>query len=174
MFWIFQRFCIAAQLGYIMTTDSLNKTSLVRQTVSGSSHGRLHQLTPYPRPFRHRWVKPSITNLALSQLPLLPGSFDLITYSKSCGVLSMLEQTMGASNFFQGVSNYLERFKFRNADIDDLWEQMTIGSNTSLGSISRLMEGWVSRIDLGVRSLLMCQVLGTNLIKRAQKIMWNF
>ncbi|XP_075251998.1 endoplasmic reticulum aminopeptidase 1-like [Convolutriloba macropyga] len=72
------------------------------------------------------------------------GSFDLITYWKSCGVLSMLEHAMGSKQFFAGVGKYLDTFKYSNAHVGDLWNMMTIGSNQSLGNISHLMESWIN------------------------------
>ncbi|XP_073838653.1 aminopeptidase N-like [Musca autumnalis] len=47
--------------------------------------------------------------------------FDSISYRKGASILKMLHMLMGHEAFFEVIRNYLERFKFRNAEKDDLW-----------------------------------------------------
>ncbi len=47
--------------------------------------------------------------------------FDRISYDKGGSVLHMLEDFVGEEHFQKGLSNYLQRFAYKNATKDDLW-----------------------------------------------------
>lgn len=52
--------------------------------------------------------------------------FDSITYSKGASVIRMLADYMGEENFQKGVTNYLTKYKFKNAVTDDFLTEMDI------------------------------------------------
>ncbi|XP_076628458.1 glutamyl aminopeptidase [Colletes latitarsis] len=54
--------------------------------------------------------------------------FDRISYQKAAAVLRMLEDTIGNSKFVLGVRRYLDEYRFRNAESDDLFE--LVGNST--------------------------------------------
>jgi puromycin-sensitive aminopeptidase len=71
--------------------------------------------------------------------------FDLISYEKGCSVLYMIYQYMGADNFMEGVSVYLRKFAYGNAEGKDLWNSLqdvcdAKGLNLPVRDI---MLGWV-------------------------------
>ncbi|VDK65081.1 unnamed protein product [Onchocerca ochengi] len=51
-------------------------------------------------------------------------AFDVITYNKGSSIISMIRHVMGSENFKKGLHNYLESYKYRNADHDDLWSAL--------------------------------------------------
>lgn len=56
--------------------------------------------------------------------------FDSITYSKGSSVIRMLADYMGEEKFQQGVTSYLNKYKFKNAVTDDFLTEMdNIDSN---------------------------------------------
>uniref|UniRef100_A0A0A1WLH6 Aminopeptidase n=1 Tax=Zeugodacus cucurbitae TaxID=28588 RepID=A0A0A1WLH6_ZEUCU len=50
--------------------------------------------------------------------------FDLITYGKGASIIRMLEDFIGAENFQKAVTNYLDRFKFKNAVTEDFLDEV--------------------------------------------------
>ncbi|XP_062584013.1 glutamyl aminopeptidase-like, partial [Saccostrea cucullata] len=49
-------------------------------------------------------------------------SFDSISYSKGMAILRMLMGFVGWEDFQKGLRLYVNRFKFRNAKMDELWD----------------------------------------------------
>ena len=47
--------------------------------------------------------------------------FDLISYEKGASLIRMLSYIIGKEAFKAGMHDYLEAFKFSNADQNDLW-----------------------------------------------------
>lgn len=50
--------------------------------------------------------------------------FDSITYSKGSSIIRMLADYMGEENFQKGVTNYLNKYKYKNAVTDDFLTEM--------------------------------------------------
>ena len=88
------------------------------------------------------------------------GMFDVITYQKGGAILRMLEGHLGPEAFRQGVSAYLQRHRFGNAETRDLWTALDTAAGPPTGtepsartadvprarvSIPRVMDAWVSR-----------------------------
>lgn len=44
----------------------------------------------------------------------------------------MLEGMLGEENFRSGVSSYLKRFEFNNAETDDLWAELHTATQNSV------------------------------------------
>ena len=51
--------------------------------------------------------------------------FDTISYKKGSFVIRMMSLFLGQETFRQGVSNYLTKHKYNNAEQDDLWQSLT-------------------------------------------------
>lgn len=69
--------------------------------------------------------------------------FDLISYQKSCAVLNMLANHMGADTFLSGVSNYLKQNMHRNATAEDLWRSL---GEVSGDDIVTNIKPWIQKI----------------------------
>ncbi|XP_064595778.1 glutamyl aminopeptidase-like [Liolophura sinensis] len=88
-------------------------------------------------------------------------SFDLISYNKGMAILRMLKGFLGWNQFRKGLQNYVKRYKFRNAEMRELWETFTETVNGSY-DVGKIMDTWtiqmgypvVSVIDEGNRYLL--------------------
>ncbi len=66
--------------------------------------------------------------------------FDEISYGKGSSILRMIETYMGRENFRKGISAYLKKFSYSNAEGRDLWESLERESGME---ISRIMEKWI-------------------------------
>lgn len=67
--------------------------------------------------------------------------FDGITYQKGSAVLRMLELFVGESAFQKGISKYLRRHQFANAEAEDFWTAIARESNGA--PVSEIMESFV-------------------------------
>lgn len=59
-------------------------------------------------------------------------AFDSITYDKGGSVLRMVQFVMGEENFRKGLTIYLNRFKYKNAEHRDLWNALNEAVPSSL------------------------------------------
>ena len=67
---------------------------------------------------------------------------DEVTYGKGAAVLRMVEAYVGEESFRQGVSRYLERYRYQNARAQDLWTSLAEASDRP---VSRVMTEWITR-----------------------------
>lgn len=51
--------------------------------------------------------------------------FDEVSYDKGACILNMLQDYIGTEGFEAGIINYLQRFSYRNAQNQDLWDSIT-------------------------------------------------
>ena len=68
--------------------------------------------------------------------------FDAISYSKGGMVLRMLEKYIGEKAFQQGLSEYLKKFSYSNAEGRDLWGILEKVSGKQVG---KLMQSWLTQ-----------------------------
>jgi len=66
--------------------------------------------------------------------------FDEISYGKGASILRMIERYVGEENFRKGVSEYLRKFSYSNAQASDLWTSI---SNVSGKDVNSIMEEWI-------------------------------
>jgi tricorn protease interacting factor F2/3 len=66
--------------------------------------------------------------------------FDEISYGKGASILRMIEAYLGEESFRSGVARYLERFKYANAEGNDLWRSI---QETSGQPVERIMSAWI-------------------------------
>ncbi|CAG9861266.1 unnamed protein product [Phyllotreta striolata] len=73
--------------------------------------------------------------------------FDTISYKKGSSILRMMNLFLGEEVVRTGVSNYLKKHKFGNAEQDDLWESLTEEAHKrnvlpSNLTVKRIMDTW--------------------------------
>ncbi|MEM4041945.1 MAG: M1 family metallopeptidase [Saccharolobus sp.] len=68
--------------------------------------------------------------------------FDDISYGKGASILRMIEAYVNEENFRRGVVNYLNKFKFSNAEGRDLWDSI---SEAYGKDISTIMADWITK-----------------------------
>lgn len=73
--------------------------------------------------------------------------FDSISYSKGASVLRMLSGVVGEEKFLKGVSIYLKKHVYGNAETKDLWDGISEASGLDVASI---MANWTLKIGFPV------------------------
>ncbi|WP_338604391.1 M1 family metallopeptidase [Sulfolobus tengchongensis] len=68
--------------------------------------------------------------------------FDNISYGKGASILRMIEAYVGEENFRRGVVDYLNSFKFGNAEGKDLWNSISKVTGKDIGLI---MSDWITK-----------------------------
>ena len=68
--------------------------------------------------------------------------FDAISYDKGGCILRMLEHYVGESKFREGLKQYLKKFKYQNAQGQDLWS--AIGKASKL-PVSKMVNTWLKQ-----------------------------
>ncbi len=87
---------------------------------------------PYTHPVTARVEDPSE----------IPQVFDDISYGKGSAILRMIEAYLGEEAFRQGVSEYLDRFRYANATSRDLWDAF---DRQGPEPVRPLLEVWTER-----------------------------
>mgnify|MGYP001566580248 CR=1 FL=1 len=68
--------------------------------------------------------------------------FDKISYGKGGSVLRMIDNYLGESKFREGVQKYLNKYQYKNAVAQDLWDAL---SEISDVPIKEIMESWIKQ-----------------------------
>ncbi|EDO17701.1 hypothetical protein Kpol_1033p4 [Vanderwaltozyma polyspora DSM 70294] len=76
--------------------------------------------------------------------------FDAISYSKGASLLRMVSKWLGEDVFIKGVSEYLKKFKYSNAQTEDLWTAL---SEASGKNVSEVMNTWTKKVGFPVVSV---------------------
>ena len=108
------------------------------------------------KPEWQRWTSFAVSRAAALQIDGLQSSrpiefpvkhpdeaaamFDILTYEKGAAVLRMLEQYLGAQAFQKGVSHYLGKHEYDNAETTDLWDAIEESTQQPVRS---MMDTWV-------------------------------
>lgn len=72
--------------------------------------------------------------------------FDAISYKKGASIIHMLENFLGMDMLQQGLSRYLNKYRFRNARTKDLWDTFTeVTSELSHLNVSKIMDTWTQQ-----------------------------
>jgi aminopeptidase N len=58
--------------------------------------------------------------------------FDIISYSKGSSVIRMMENFMGTDDFKKGITDFLNKFAYKNAVTQDLFDSLTASSSDKL------------------------------------------
>ncbi|MBI2023155.1 M1 family metallopeptidase [Candidatus Giovannonibacteria bacterium] len=70
-------------------------------------------------------------------------AFDAITYDKGASVLRMFQHFLGFEVFRQGVSSYLKKHSYGNAEPEDLWNAL---EESSMKPVRYMLDNWVKQI----------------------------
>ena len=65
--------------------------------------------------------------------------FDSISYCKGSAIIRMLNSYMGSADFVKGLQLYLKKYQYKNAQTNDLWQEL---DNSSNKPISRIACNW--------------------------------
>lgn len=76
--------------------------------------------------------------------------FDAIAYSKGSSVLRMISKWLGEKTFIKGVSQYLQKFLYGNAQTSDLWASL---SEVSGKDVRKVMDIWTKKVGYPVISV---------------------
>ncbi len=68
--------------------------------------------------------------------------FDAISYNKGASTLHMLHAYLGGENFRRGLSRYLDRHAYDNAETDDLWQAL---AEVSEKPVKDFMSNWTQQ-----------------------------
>ena len=68
--------------------------------------------------------------------------FDAISYSKGASIIRMLETYVGEDKFRDGLRQYMQLYKYSNAEGNNLWECIQEASETE---IIPMMESWTKQ-----------------------------
>lgn len=63
-------------------------------------------------------------------------AFDRITYAKGQAVIGMLESTLGAEVFRDGVRRYMAKYKYGNTVTDQLWAELSAAAGRDISGIA--------------------------------------
>ena len=63
-----------------------------------------------------------------------------IVYAKGAHLMLMLIREMGEKNFFRGIKDYFEKFKYKNTSGDDLWNVL---NSYSSFDVKEFMDAWI-------------------------------
>ncbi|XP_008550321.1 glutamyl aminopeptidase [Microplitis demolitor] len=75
--------------------------------------------------------------------------FDVITYNKGASVLRMLDNFVGTDAFIAGVSTYLNRHAYSNAETSDLFKILQESINSKI-NITAIMDTWTRQMGFPV------------------------
>ncbi|CDS36469.1 puromycin sensitive aminopeptidase [Echinococcus multilocularis] len=76
--------------------------------------------------------------------------FDAVSYQKGSCVIRMLYNYVGASSFEAGLKSYFKRFKYSNAETQDLWTALEA---TGVDNLTELMSPWTKQTGYPVLSV---------------------
>ncbi|XP_035223486.1 endoplasmic reticulum aminopeptidase 1-like isoform X2 [Stegodyphus dumicola] len=69
--------------------------------------------------------------------------FDAISYKKGAAILYMLENFLGMETLKKGLSVYLNKYRFKNARTEELWDAFTqVALTTAHLNVSKIMDTW--------------------------------
>ncbi|XP_076438567.1 glutamyl aminopeptidase-like [Babylonia areolata] len=71
--------------------------------------------------------------------------FDMISYNKGMAILRMLRHFIGPENFRKGLQSYVKKYKYKNADMNELWQTFTEAVEGK-HLIGEIMEKWTRQM----------------------------
>ncbi|EDV26424.1 uncharacterized protein TRIADDRAFT_22803 [Trichoplax adhaerens] len=76
--------------------------------------------------------------------------FDAISYQKGSSIIAMLHDFLGDDGFRSGLNHYLEKFKYSNAQTEDLWESL---EGATQKPVNKVMSSWTRQMGYPVVSV---------------------
>ncbi|KAL8600328.1 hypothetical protein ACOMHN_060946 [Nucella lapillus] len=71
--------------------------------------------------------------------------FDIISYNKGMAILRMLRHFIGPDNFRKGLQSYVRKYKYKNADMNELWQTFTEAVKGK-HRIGQIMDRWTRQM----------------------------
>jgi aminopeptidase N len=77
-------------------------------------------------------------------------AFDSITYQKGQAVIGMMESTLGADVFRQGIRSYMAKYKYSNTETDQLWAELAAAAGKPVKEVAHdfTLQGGVPLVTL--------------------------
>ena len=77
-------------------------------------------------------------------------AFDGITYMKGQAVIGMLESTLGAETFRDGIRRYMAKYKYGNTETEQLWAELSAAAGQPVADIAHgyTLQGGVPLVTL--------------------------
>jgi aminopeptidase N len=73
-------------------------------------------------------------------------NFGAITYQKGSCIIGMMHKFLGEKIFQKGVSSYLKKYSYANAEQDDLWDSLTVAAQEKESlrklPLKKIMDSW--------------------------------
>jgi len=81
--------------------------------------------------------------------------FDSISYNKGASIIRMLQFFLGRKVFLQGLTNYLNKYRYGNTVTDDLWNALEEEScaQGSCKSVKQMMDTWTLQMGYPVLNI---------------------
>ncbi|KAK7027940.1 hypothetical protein SK128_026275 [Halocaridina rubra] len=85
--------------------------------------------------------------------------FDRISYGKGASIIRMMNHFLTERSFRKGLTNYLDAFKYDNAEQDDLWHYLTLAAHAD-GTLPRdmtvkaVMDTWTLQMGYPVINII--------------------
>ncbi|KAL4216276.1 hypothetical protein ACF0H5_024001 [Mactra antiquata] len=79
-------------------------------------------------------------------------SFDQISYNKGMALLRMFETFLGKDGFRIGLQTYVRKYKYKNAEMSELWQTFTEATNSTI-KIGEIMATWCKQMGYPVISI---------------------
>ncbi|KAH8283987.1 hypothetical protein KR054_006711 [Drosophila jambulina] len=98
--------------------------------------------------FRHDALKSSNPiSRPIETVSQISESFNAISYKKGSSVIRMMHLFLGEEAFRSGLKSYLQKYKYDNAEQDNLWESLTqaaheIGALPKNYDVKTIMDAW--------------------------------
>jgi tricorn protease interacting factor F2/3 len=83
--------------------------------------------------------------------------FDAIAYEKGGSILRMIENYLGEEVFGQGLKNYIEKFKYTNAEAKDLWVSL---EEAAKKPVAEIIQSFILQIGYPI---IKAELIGDNL-----------
>ncbi|CAG2236935.1 CD249 [Mytilus edulis] len=78
--------------------------------------------------------------------------FDTISYDKGASVIRMLREFLGKEKFMDGITSYLQQYKYGNAVTVDLWSALSKKSGNTV-DVKAVMDTWTLQMGYPVVSV---------------------
>lgn len=95
--------------------------------------------------------------------------FDLISYKKGGSIIRMMRHFLGSAVFEKRLNNYLNKYAYKNAQTDDLWEAMS--GSSSEGDrldVKTIMDTWTKQMGYPV---VMVEIRGEQVTVKQERFL---
>lgn len=92
--------------------------------------------------------------------------FDAISYKKGCHIIRMMSMFLGENTFREGLTNYLNKFSYKNAEQDDLWWSLTQTAHKNRAlprntTVKQIMDTWTTQAGYPILTVVRDYEQGT-------------